>query len=81
MKKYLSVSIKGVRESAREFVEAWRHAKQRQPVEQPIERLYFEELATMLKVLMPRRLEGTQGRSRDRTRERQGFGRENEARL
>jgi len=30
---------------------------QGQPVKQPIERLYFEDLATMLKVLTPRRLE------------------------
>ena len=57
MKKHLSVGIKGVRESAQEFVEAWRRAEQGQPVEQPIERLYFEDLATMLKVLTPRRLE------------------------
>jgi predicted transcriptional regulator len=53
MKKHLSVGIKGASESAKEFVEAWRHAEQGQP----IERLYFEDLATMLKVLTPRRLE------------------------
>jgi predicted transcriptional regulator len=57
MKKHLSVGIKGASESAREFVEAWRRAEQGQPVEQPIERLYFEDLVTMLKVLTPRRLE------------------------
>jgi predicted transcriptional regulator len=57
MKKHLSVGIKGATESAQEFVEAWRRAEQGQPVEQPIERLYFEDLATMLKVLTPRRLE------------------------
>jgi predicted transcriptional regulator len=57
MKKHLSVGIKAVRESAKEFVEAWRRAEQGQPVEQPMERLYFEDLATMLRVLTPRRLE------------------------
>jgi predicted transcriptional regulator len=57
MKKHLSVSIKGARESAKEFIEAWRRAEQGQPIEQPIECLYFEDLATMLKVLTPRRLE------------------------
>jgi predicted transcriptional regulator len=57
MKKQLSVSIKGARESAKEFVEAWRRADQGKPAEQPIERLYFEDLPTMLKVLTPRRLE------------------------
>jgi predicted transcriptional regulator len=57
MKKHLSVGIKEANESAYEFVEAWRRAEQGQPVEQPIERLYFEDLAIMLKVLTPRRLE------------------------
>lgn len=57
MKKQLSISIKGTGESAREFVEAWRRAEQGKPVEQPIERLYFEDLATLLKALTPRRLE------------------------
>jgi len=57
MKKQLSISIKGTGESAKEFVEAWRRAEQGKPAEQPIERLYFEDLATMLKVLTPRRLE------------------------
>ena len=57
MKKHLSAGIKGASESAKEFVEAWRRAEQGHPVEQPIEPLYFEDLATMLKVLTPRQLE------------------------
>jgi predicted transcriptional regulator len=57
MKKHLSAGIKGARESAKKFVEVWRRAEQGEPVELPIERLYFEDLATMLKVLTPRRLE------------------------
>jgi predicted transcriptional regulator len=57
MKKHLLVGIKGADESAQEFVEAWRRAARGQPIEPPIERLYFEDLATMLKVLTPRRLE------------------------
>jgi predicted transcriptional regulator len=57
MKKQLSISIKRAGESAEEFVEAWRRAEQGNPPEQPIERLYFEDLATMLKVLTPGRLE------------------------
>jgi predicted transcriptional regulator len=57
MKKELSVSIKDARESAKEFVEAWRRADQGKPAEQPVERLYFEDLPTMLKVLTPGRLE------------------------
>jgi predicted transcriptional regulator len=57
MKKQLAISIKGAGESAKEFVEAWRRAERGKPPEQPIERLYFEDLAAMLKVLTPRRLE------------------------
>jgi predicted transcriptional regulator len=57
MKKNLSISIKGTGDSAKEFVEAWRRVEQGQPPEQPIERLYFEDLATMLKLLTPARLE------------------------
>jgi predicted transcriptional regulator len=57
MKKQLSISIKGAGESAKEFIEALRRAEQGKPAEQPIERLYFEDLATMLKVLTPRRLD------------------------
>src|SRR5581483_9979611 len=57
MKKHLIVGINGAGESAQELVEAWRRAKQGRPAEPPIERLYFEDLATMLKMLTPRRLE------------------------
>jgi predicted transcriptional regulator len=56
MKKHLLIATKGARESAKEFVEAWRCAEQGKPPEQPTERLYFEDLATMLKILTPGRL-------------------------
>lgn len=57
MKKHLSIAIKGPIESAREFAEAWRRSERGEPPEQPIERLYFEDLPTMLKTLTPRRFE------------------------
>lgn len=57
MKKHLSIAIKGPVESAREFTEAWRRSERGEPPEQPIERLYFEDLPTMLKTLTPRRFE------------------------
>ena len=57
MKKEIFISLKGAGESAQELVEAWRRAEHGQHPEQPIERLYFEDLATMLKVLTPVRLE------------------------
>lgn len=57
MNKELSVAIRGADESAKEFVEAWRRAKKSKSPEQPVERLYFEDLATLVKVITPRRLE------------------------
>lgn len=57
MKKHLSIAIKGPVESAREFTEAWRRSERAEPPEQPLERLYFEDLPTMLKTLTPRRFE------------------------
>lgn len=57
MSKRLSTGIKGATESAKEFVESWWRAEQGKPVRPPAERLYFADLATMLKVLTPRRLE------------------------
>ncbi|MGO9451196.1 MAG: hypothetical protein ACLQDV_09175 [Candidatus Binataceae bacterium] len=57
MKRKLSVGIRGAHESAQEFVTAWRSAARGKRAEKPTERLYFESLETMLKVLTPRRLE------------------------
>jgi predicted transcriptional regulator len=57
MEKKIGVGIKGTDESAQDFVKAWRRAEAGEPVEEPIERLYFQDLATLLKVLTPRRLE------------------------
>jgi len=57
MRKNLLVGIKGADESAKEFVEAWRRPERGERIERPSERLYFEDLAAMLKVLTPGRLE------------------------
>lgn len=56
MKKQIGLAIRGERESAEEFVKAWRRAEEGKPPERPVERVYFEDLTTMLKVLTPRRL-------------------------
>jgi len=57
MEKNIRVEIRGEDESAREFVKAWHRAEAGDPVEEPVERLYFQDLATLLQVLTPRRLE------------------------
>jgi predicted transcriptional regulator len=57
MDKNIRVEIRGEEESAQEFVKAWRRAEAGEPPEEPVERLYFQDLETLLKVLSPRRLE------------------------
>ena len=51
----IAIGVKGPRSSAKEFVEAWANALSGRRT-RPIERLYFEDLATLLKVLTPQRL-------------------------
>jgi len=43
--------------SAADFVESWREAERGEMSRAPMERLYFQELETLLQVLTPRRLE------------------------
>ena len=57
MNKDIRIEIRGEEESAQEFVKAWRRAEAGEPVEEPVERLYFQDLGTLLQVLTPRRLE------------------------
>jgi predicted transcriptional regulator len=57
MEKKIKIEVKGEIESAREFVEAWDKAERGKSPEQPVDRLYFEDLGTLLKFLTPKRLE------------------------
>jgi len=57
MDKNIRVEIRGEDESAQEFVKAWQRAEAGEPAEEPLERLYFQDLGTLLQVLTPRRLE------------------------
>ena len=57
MKKNIKVEVKGVEESAMEAVRAWERAEQGLAAEEPIDRLYFESLETLLNVLTPKRLD------------------------
>ena len=57
MDKHIRVEVRDAEESAQEFVKAWRRAKAGEPVEEPVERLYFQDLGGLLQVLTPRRLE------------------------
>jgi predicted transcriptional regulator len=57
MKKNIRIEIKGERESAQDFVKAWRRAEKGMAPERPVDRIYFEDLGTLLRALTPRRLE------------------------
>jgi len=57
MKKNIRIEIKDERESAQDFVKAWRRAEKGMTSEQPVERIYFEDLGTLLRALTPRRME------------------------
>jgi predicted transcriptional regulator len=57
MKKNIRIEIKDERESAQDFIKAWRRAEKGMTPEQPVERIYFEDLGTLLRALTPRRLE------------------------
>ena len=57
MDKNFRIEIREEEESVQEFVKAWRRAEAGEPSEEPAERLYFQDLGALLKVLTPRRLE------------------------
>ncbi len=57
MDKNIRVEIRDADESAQEFVKAWWRAEMGEPVEEPVERLYFQDLGALLQALTPRRLE------------------------
>jgi predicted transcriptional regulator len=56
MEKDIRIEIRSEEESSQEFVKAWRRAEAGE-AEAPVERLYFQDLETLLQVLTPRRLE------------------------
>lgn len=54
-RKAIVIGVKESRQAAAEFVNAWKRAAKGKRVE-PVERLYFEDLGALLKVLTPQRL-------------------------
>jgi predicted transcriptional regulator len=57
MDKDIRVEIRNAEDSAQEFVKAWQRAEAGEAVEEPVERLYFQDLGGLLQALTPRRLE------------------------
>jgi predicted transcriptional regulator len=56
MKGELKIGIGDERETAQEFVAAWRRAEQAETPEPLMEHLYFPDLETLLQTLTPRRM-------------------------
>jgi predicted transcriptional regulator len=57
MGENIKIEIKGERESAREFIDAWHRAEKGEPPEEPLNWVYFQSLETLLNILTPRRLD------------------------
>jgi predicted transcriptional regulator len=57
MAKDIRIEIRGEGESAHEFVDAWHRAERGESPEEPVSRICFQNLETLLKTLTPRRFE------------------------
>ena len=57
MDRDFRIEIKDNETALKEFSEIWKKAERGDLPDRPVERLYFQDLATLLKVLSPRRLE------------------------
>jgi predicted transcriptional regulator len=57
MKDNIKIEIRDEKESAQEFVRAWKRAERGEAVEEPVDHLYFPDLETLLRTLTTRRLE------------------------
>ncbi len=55
MSSKIRIGVDKAEESAHRFIETWHQAEQGKTVEVPEERLVFEDLETLLRVLTPRR--------------------------
>jgi len=51
------IGIRTEQEQANEVMDAWKRAEQGLPAEEPIDRLYFLDMASLMKVLSPKRME------------------------
>lgn len=56
-KKLILVGVQSGREAAEDAIRAWERAEQGLPPEEPIDRLFFADMPTLLKYLSPRRVE------------------------
>lgn len=56
-KRQILVGVQSGREAAEDAIQAWERAEQGLPPEEPIDRLFFADMATLFKYLSPRRVE------------------------
>ena len=55
--RQLLIGIRTEQEQANEVMDAWKRAEQGLPPEEPIDRLYFLDMASLMKILSPKRME------------------------
>ena len=53
MTKSVKIGITDFQTAGQGFVDAWKRAERGNPPEEPVERLYFADMATLLKTLTP----------------------------
>lgn len=53
MLRKVKIGVMDNRTAAREFIDAWDRAEKGKPPEEPIERLYFQDMETLLKTMTP----------------------------
>ena len=55
--RQLLIGIRTEQKQANEVMDAWKRAEQGLPPEEPIDRLYFLDMASLMKILSPKRME------------------------
>lgn len=56
-KRHIRIGVSSGQVQGEEFIAAWERAEKGLPPEEPIDRLYFESLPMLLRVLSPKRME------------------------
>lgn len=56
-KRHIQIGIASDRAQGEEFAAMWKRAEQGLPLEEPVDRLYFESFPMLIKMLSPKRME------------------------
>ncbi|MCM2359803.1 MAG: hypothetical protein NDI77_16750 [Geobacteraceae bacterium] len=57
MERDFRIEIKSLDDMGKKFIKAWRDVEQGKAPEAPVERVYFEDIKALVKILTPRRID------------------------